>query len=274
MTWGYLLEFAFRDLTARTALRATVFVVLAVSFAVAFSLIGFGFVRGVELAEYARLQRDPLCLWAGDNTLNGGHISDTDAEKVASLVRSGVQPASKVRGVYPIRLVQFQIVQANGNDTPVTGRTIQLGNNPDPLPETRPVRPGGRWFTGPDDSGIVVTPALVARLGFAETCPKTLKFVVGQVSVEVPILGVMEKDLPVRNHLFVVSEAYAQHLRAPPQDDPESATARAGPIPEEWVTEKEGEAVVLPMIRELLAAAFPEKDFVLEPGCSTSIITW
>ena len=187
MSWWYLAGLAYRDLTARTALRATLIVGLAVGAAVAFGLIGFGFVYGVERAEYARVGRDPLarCLWAGDNQY-GGRISTADVTQVAEAARTAAP--DRLRGVYPIRLVSYQIRMANGSDTSITGRTMSLGDDPDPLPASRTLRPGGRWFRSPEDRGAVVTPRLLALLGFdPEHPPESLELVYTRFTDPVPV---------------------------------------------------------------------------------------
>ncbi len=270
MTWGYLIEFAFRDLTARTAIRATLVVVAAVAFAATFAFTGFGFVYGVERAEYSRLSRDPLatCLWAGDNSFKGRHIREEDAEKLKVAASSAVGQRQRVRGVYPIRLVYYTFQMKDKNNTQVTGRTIRVGADSDPLPESRPLRNGGRWFTGPDDEGIVVVPSFLVGLGFDPDNPPGEIIMIGlRTSVKVPVRGIMLQELPIRNHGYVLTERYAAKLLNPVETDPVNSAAESGPLPDEWIADldKKGLDRLVPTIAAAIVKEFPEEQFKVAP---------
>ena len=76
------------------------------------------------------------------------------------------------------------------------GRTIVPG---EPLHRSRPLRPGGAWFRGPDDEGVIVTPAFLHALGYDEDAPPPAKLLLmGKKGrpIEVPLRGVTEKPLP------------------------------------------------------------------------------
>lgn len=269
MTPGYLIEFAVRDLTAPTARRATLVVLAAVAAAAAFAVAGFGFTAGVTRAETNRVLRDPLalCVFAGDRSIGfGGYLREEDVPAAAARVRAAVGDPALIRGVYPIRQVELTFANADGDYVGLPGRTIALGPDSDPLPESRPV--DGEWLAGPADGGIVLTPSALRGLKFAARPPEVTVVYRG-TPVRLPVRGVTQTDLPNPAHRFVVPEALLATIAAAPNPDLRGNSALSGPVPREWMTPDE-RWMVKPVAAAAAAAfAAPDFEFSLKPEGQT-----
>jgi len=260
MPAGFLLEFAVKDLTAPTARRSTLVTAGAVGFAAAVAVAGFGFVRGVERGERAAILTDPLVfgLFADDRSPVdlgfGGSIGPDDAGRVLDLLR-GEARAGTVSGVYPYRRALLSTAQVD-----LSGRTVAVGPDPDPLPKSRPVV-WGRWPAAPADAGVVLTPAGLFRLGLKEDArPEELVVYVRRVPLRVPVLGVTEKSLPNPAVSFLITEDYYLDLHRRAHPDPLVKSARSGPIPDEWLDDGR----LRPPVRDGVVATFPPAQFAIK----------
>lgn len=209
--WLFLAGLAWRDLTDRTARRASAVVAVTVAAGVAFALVGYGFTYGTQRVQEAKLRGDPmaLCVWAG-SPIFPWKLTKAEVTSVRAAAMDAGGPT--VRAVSPFRQVGVRFRTASGENTAsIDGRTIRLGSDGDPLFDSLHVR-GGLPSAGPGTPGLFVTPDLVARLGYPPgSQPKTLKVVFrGERVEEVQVAGLIDA-LPFR-HQFVVTETFADEL--------------------------------------------------------------
>ncbi len=232
----YLLSFAWQDLRDRYALRTTLVIVSTIAFICAFTLASYGFLFGVEQVKLHRLDQDKLarCLWTGDNIVRQ-RITPAVRAELEARIRQKLSNAGDLEGVFPFREVKFDWRTKDQLTIPLRGRTLAVD---DPLLQgRRPVRPGGRIIQGPDDRGIVIAPSMLKALGWlSQSAPESLHLVAtGNVVVSVPVLGVLEENLPLV-HDFIIPERYAHELESQ-NPDPELQLVYSGPVPDDWPTE-------------------------------------
>jgi hypothetical protein len=232
IAWG---GFAFQDLTAWGAWRTTLAVLVNLSFVCAVVIGAFGLIYGASRVGRQRLesQRWSLRLLLGDNLDTCGDLTEEFLNDLRRRINGKLPEGREIHTVSPFRVPEYSFLNAGGDARPLLGRTISLCDGRSslehPLLRDCPLR-RGRGFRGPDDPGVLVCPSMLRDLGYRRIPNKLIAWVNAKKR-DVPIVGVLDRDLPERNVRFIITETYDLDLSAP---DPPLDYVYTGPMHSDW----------------------------------------
>lgn len=231
---GFVLEYAWRDLTDPGSARTTRVTVVTLLAAVAATVGGFGYTQAVDALARRELKADPFSrtVWTGSQ------FADRLTPEVLAGLRAAVPPGTRVR---PFHNVAVMFEHRSGHVlSPTVGRTIGLDPaDPDDLFNSRPAR-AGRVLAGPADAGVVATAALLRSLGH-DPAEVAAGLTLGGYYLQdgrqserqpVPVVGVVD-DLPTF-HQFVLTPEYVRDLGTSFGDPKGYPSVYTTPVPDEW----------------------------------------